>query len=45
MSAVFSAKDTLHRQILSLSCMMTGASHSSLKRRAILGENREKRYT
>ena len=44
-SAVFSAKNTLHRLILSLSCIMTGASHSSLERWAILSEIRERRYT
>ena len=44
-SAVFSAKNTLHRLILSLSCMMTGASHSSLERWAILSGIRENRYT
>ena len=44
-SAVFSAKNTLHRLILSLSCMMTGASYSSLERWAILSEIRKKRYT
>ena len=44
-SAVFPAKNTLHRLIPSLSCIMTGASHSSLERWAILSEIREKRYT
>ena len=43
-SAVFSAKNTLHRLILSLSCIMTGASHSSSERWKILSEIREKRY-
>ena len=43
-SAVFSAKNTLHRLILSLilSCMMKGVSHSSLEQWAILSEIREK---
>ena len=44
-SAVFSAKNTLHRLVRSLSCMLTGASHSSLERWAILSEIRENRYT
>ena len=42
---VFLAKNTLHRLILSLSCMMTDSSHSSLEWWAILSEIREKRYT
>ena len=43
----FLAKNTLHRLILSLtlSCMMTGASHSSLVRWAIISEIREYRFT
>ena len=44
-SAVFSAKNTLHRLILSLSCMMKGASHSSLEHWAILSEILENCYT
>ena len=44
-SAVFSSKYTLHRLILSLSCMVTGARHLSLEQWAILSKIREYRYT